>query len=233
MADSRILNLASEVGPEEMSGLINTLYLVVDATGFTEAQKVMVKSLLTEAIVEDNAINYLAMTPKAFYESIMSTTRKGIGMIAADVDVTTPAGTGLLLSVHQILMKAQWKLEWFQSQIPAIYRTNNFATGRSMVFDVTFSTSITYGTSYPLAPTLPVGKTFKAVHFSALWKLDAEVSAMSNNGAMMAYLGGTVQYVQGGITFFIPADGRSFYVIKSGAGSDLLTLSMKVNAVLS
>jgi hypothetical protein len=112
MADSRIRNLTDEVLAAHLSALLNTLYLAVDDTTFTDAKKVLLKTLLTEAVIDANTNNYQAMSPKSFYDSVMTNARKGIGMISPDADVTSKSGSNLLTSIHQTLMQAQWLIDW-------------------------------------------------------------------------------------------------------------------------
>ena len=126
--DSRIKDLGSEVLSADIQALLNTLFLAVDDTSFTDAKKILLKSILTEAVVSSNANNYQALTPKAFYDSVMTTARKGVGRYATSVEVTGKTSDGLLRASDQDAMQTQWISDLMRGDgMPAAVYGNAYA----------------------------------------------------------------------------------------------------------
>lgn len=112
--DSRIKDLEAEVGEGALAGLLNTLFLAVDESTYTNAKKILLKTILTDAVVSTNTNNYQAMTPKAFYDSIMTTTRRGVQRLATDAEVTNRTGEGVVTSERLELLKDKLVTEFFK-----------------------------------------------------------------------------------------------------------------------
>lgn len=173
MADSRIKDAADEVISSEIQALLNTLYFAVDDSSFSDFQKILLKSFLTEAIVDANTNNYQALTPKAFYDSVMTTTRKGIGQLAADADVTSKSGAGLLNSAHQTLMQAQWFQDWCTSNGKAKFwsqSNSDLENGGAISFNASFKGDLAQYGYAVMSPALVAGATFDALLVSVYWK---------------------------------------------------------------
>lgn len=170
MADSRIKDASETVASGDLAALLNSLYFAVDATGFTDFKKILLKTILTEAVVTANTNNYQAMTPKAFYDSVMSTTVKGIGQLATDAEVTAKTGTGLLNSVHQVLMQAQWKQDFFKATnglppMSLVSDTGDLSTAKAIAYQTVWAGDMSaYGSECILNPTLPANKAIKKAY---------------------------------------------------------------------
>lgn len=114
--DSRIKDLEAEVGEGALAGLLNTLFLAVDESTYTNAKKILLKTILTDAVVSANTNNYQAMTPKAFYDSIMTTTRRGVQRLATDTEVTNRTGEGVVTSGRLELLKNKLVQDFFKQE---------------------------------------------------------------------------------------------------------------------
>jgi hypothetical protein len=158
MGDSRIKDLAASVTSGQLSALLSTLQLVVDDPTFTDAKKIALLSLLYSGQVTSNANNYQAMTPKAFADSIMNTTTRGIERAATDQEITDKSGTGVLNAADQIKMQEQWVVDWFRKEVtPNIYHYAGYAMAWQ---SVDYIDSMSIGDSAPLSPTLESARTF-------------------------------------------------------------------------
>lgn len=232
MADSRIKDVAGTVIEGNLPALLNTLYLAVDDTTFSEFKKILLKTILSEVVVSANTNNYQAMTPKAFYDSVMTTTRKGIGQLATDGEVTTKAGSGLLNSVHQILMQAQWYTDWFVKNgyaDGAVYKSTTNMEAFS--FDVNLYAQFTQYQTAQINLVLPAGKRMQGVIFQVI------CNHSSNTDQYVAFdslkYNGTTRYywINGsGLGFMLSADGRTFAVV-SNYSTGYVTLSAKLNVI--
>ncbi len=166
MANLRVRAFVGTVTPTQKSDL-EGLFWWVDKAGFTDAQKLEAISLLTEAIITDNTIDYLAMTPKAFYDSVMTGSRRGVGMIANDGNVTAKTGTGVLICTSQVAMQTQWLEDWFQKNgIPSVVAANDFTIPKAMSFEVNFVQGLSALQEVAISPVLPVGYRYDTVNFS-------------------------------------------------------------------
>jgi len=130
--DARIKDLPSEVLSTELSALLSTMYLAVDGTSFSDAKKVKWATLITNAVVTANANNYQAMTPKAFYDSVMTNAVKGIGRLATDAEITAKSGDSyaMIPSNKQGVMQAQWAKDFFGQQNAPVYFNQSYKTAQ-------------------------------------------------------------------------------------------------------
>lgn len=192
MADDRIKDLPEEVITSELNALIDTLYLAVDDTTFTDANKILLKSILFDELVDDNTNDFQALTPKGFYDSVMNTVRMGIQRLATDGEVTAKTGVGLLNTAHQILMQAQWLKDWFEANgVPSIYGADDLETPAAMSFEVNFNQSMSPGRNVAINPVLPDGYRYHIINFS--WAASIGVGILVGAGFnSMVYTGSTV-----------------------------------------
>ena len=225
MADNRI-RLLQDITTGDLESLLNTLYLAVDDTTFTNVEKVLFKTLLSEAIVADNSINYKAMTPKAFYNSVMTEARKGINRFATDVEVTAKTTSTVLLSIHQILMQAQWLKDWFESNgTPNIFAADDLTTPKAMVFQVTFNQSMTSGVDYSIAPSPPSGYRYHTITIV----YSAHGGGIVGNGfKSLNHTGGTVSQIllSGLLVVKLTSNGKIMYLNSSVTQGYVVSLSV-------
>ena len=233
MSDSKIRNLTETVVSGDLATLLDTLYLAVDDTTFTNAKKVLLKTILTEAVISSNANNYQAMTPKAFYDSVMTTTRKGIAQLASDSDVTEKRGVNLLNSAHQIIMQAQWLKDWFiaNGQPASYYKNANSENAMSLQVNV-FQQFTQYQTMQ-INPTLPAGKRIDGVVFQVI----TSHSTVNNQFIATNWLkyNGTARYYwidSSSIGLLLSADGKTLSVVNNYAATGNVTLSATINIII-
>jgi hypothetical protein len=159
--DSRIRNLVDTIIASELNSLLNELCFAIDGTSLTDANKVFWTTLITNAIVTNNSNNYQAMTPQAFYNSIMTTSRNGIGMIASDAEVIAKTGTDVLTAIHQVLMQTQWKKDWFTMEAtnPKVYirSADSLVGGGAIAWQATRQGDLNLGSGWHLNPVLEDG----------------------------------------------------------------------------
>ncbi len=231
MADDRIKDLPGEVLSGELNALIETLYLAVDDTTFTDAEKVLWKSLLKNTPLTSGTDDYQAITPKAIWDSLMTDAVRGIGQFSTDENVESKSGTGLLNSLHQVLMQVQWLKDWFQSNgVPAIYTADDLATPRTMSFQVDFNQAVNPSPVIVISPTLPAGYRFDVVSFSyAAWENAANkgfgFDGVIYTGSVVTYILDTVLRLQ------LSADGRELSLSASTPLS-VAYASLKFNAII-
>lgn len=235
MASARIKDLAATVAANEIQAILDSLYLAVDQSAFTNAKKILFKTFLTEAIVADNSINYFAMTPKAFYDSVMTTTRKGIGQLATDGDVTGKTGTGLLNSVHQVLMQAQWKKDWFvkNGEVPGAYysNTDDLSTAKAISFQFLYNGAVNNG-GVIVGPTLPTGVYYNAVNYKFAISSPNGARAGGFNTIYAGAAGSEIQQTMGiGLSMDLYDGGQYLLIFTPGLSGDYY-VSMEINATM-
>jgi len=216
--DSRIKDLPDEVASSQLQALLDTLYLAVDDTSFSEAKKVLLKTLFTEAIVSSNSNNYQAMTPKAFYNSIMTTSRKGIGRLATESEINSKTGDGLLTAAAQTIMQTQWYKDWFVSNsTPNVYYANSDSNSvmKALIFSVNFEQSVANGGVLYIGPTLGAGRTYK----TAWIQFSVSNSVVSQAGySSLTYAGIQVLVnIATGMYIGINAAGTGLFFYNTGA----------------
>lgn len=231
MADDRIKDLPGEVSTAELNALIDTLYLAVDDTTFTDAEKMLLKSIMFDGFVTSNSNNYQAMTPRAFYNNIMTTTRRGVGTFANDTDIGNKAGEGLLRSEGQPVMQAQWLIDWFESNpVPKIYSADNLETPRTMSFDVHFNNPINPTPVIVISPELPTGYRFDVISFSYVAWNSATNKSYGFDG--LEFTGSvTLRSLTTLLRFQLSADGREMAISTQQPIANAY-VSMKINTII-
>jgi len=237
MADSRIRGLAGEVLAANIQALLDTLYLAVDDASFTDAKKILLKTILTNAIVADNSIDYQALTPKGFNASVMTTARKGIGQLAEDAAVTSKTGTGLLNSLHQVLMQAQWKKDWFeQNGLPGIIaKDTSDAVYSSFSYDFNTYEAITSAANeeIDLLPTLPQYKKINAMAYTLVItgpNTGQQIVLFSSKITTGSNIVETISSISAQLIF--TGDGKRFYLAFNGYQGQYIGVSMHINGTL-
>jgi hypothetical protein len=161
--DSRIRSLEHTVPDTELLALFNSLYLAVDDDTLAEVAKIAISMLFSSTIIESQGtgVTHRGITAKAFYDTVMTTSRRGVNTIAADVNVTSKTGSAVLTAIHQVLMQAQWKKDWFTmfNAQPAVYfkSSETLADGGAIVFSITYKGDLALGGHFNLSPFLPDG----------------------------------------------------------------------------
>lgn len=237
MADSRIHLISGEVLSAELSALLNSLYFAVDSTGFTEAKKILLKTFLTEAAVVNEQNNWQAMTPKAFYTSVMTEIVSGINRLATNAEITGKTTTALIGSNKQSVMQTQWLLDWFNqpSSAPAAvaYHTNSRADQMVMDFPVNVWRSFNTAEQLIVNPTLNNGRVFSRLYLKyVIW-----------TGSNNTHYQGTTYIDQTGVDHItglsgsslnigINASGSEFSLRNAAGATQIIKASMQINAIL-
>jgi len=235
MADERIKDFTGAVSSAQIGALLDTLYLAVDDTSFTDAKKILLKSILTTAVVDASTNNYQAMTPKAFYDSVMTTTRKGIGQLALDADVTNKTGTGLLNSVHQALMQAQWFKDWFVKNEYApkaiISDTGDLTTAKAVAYQAVFSGAVAANELIYLHPAelQDAGKSFNNVYMSYVYD---RIGILGYGNINLAINDGGVQTIAQGQFYFRLNRATNYLAMYTPFTSSSVKISATINAII-
>jgi len=239
MADDRIKDLSGEVAVNQISALLNTLYLAVDDTSFTDAKKILLKTILTEAVVDANTNNYQAMTPKAFYDSVMTDARKGIARLATDGEVTAKTEAGVLKSIHQVLMQAQWFKDWFigNANIAQYKRSNAvWAASKALAYDVAWQGALTVGEYIDIHPSDMAGTGLFAFYANCMVSFGTVPGSVSSGTLSQWASESGVRQVQIGTTGLylrLGAKGLYLRLVAATAGYTDIAFSAHINAVLS
>jgi len=248
MADSRIKDLDGEVSSGQIQALLATLYLAVDATSFTDAKKLLLQTILTNAVISSNANNYQAMTPKAFYDSVMTTVVMGINRMATDGEITAKTGSGLLTAANQVLMNATLKNDFFVGNfVPNTYRVN--ATGvdpqsgnslmGAMAYSVTAEADINTGQKVVFSPVLPSGRSMNGISCRGVFAAENTPFFFT---AEMVYAGNyevevVIKNFSGTVDIFAigtQLNGTQLYIRKIyNFNTPSLKLSMSVNVTMT
>lgn len=235
--DQRIRTLTEEVNQSDLNTLKSLLYFAVDHTTFGtgNARKLLLVTILNSLLVEDNTNDYQAMTPKAFYDSIMTEVRKGIGRLATAQEVTEKTAEGLLNSEAQTLMQTQWKKDFFKSQQrPETWRmdSDTINASRAMQWVNTINYSGSGGVNYPCIPS--DGSQFNG--FNTVYLTYSIVTNLGQFGAgvfLTRHSVNQTSYTMGttGVTLILESGGDMFLVFSSGV--TLVRFSGNFNATLS
>ena len=231
MPDSEITGLVATTAGQ-LQSLISTLQLVVDAPTFTDAQKLALATLLYSSAVTANTNNYQAMTPKAFYDSVMNTTTRGIERAATDAEVTTKAGTGVLNAEDQTLMQSQWMVDWFRKEgIPNVYHYAGYAMAWQMV---DYIDSMSVGNSVPLSPVLPAERTFDGALVTLLvGSILGEAYGIFKIPAQAGVKTSVPVFIGGSVRFYLTIDAtRKFVSIEAAAAATYIRVSATIQATL-
>jgi len=238
MADSRIKDLTGTTVTQALQALLDTLYLAVDDASYVNAKKILLKSLLYDSIVSGNSNNYQGMTPKAFYDSVMTSTRLGIGRQATSTEITDKDGDGLILSSHQSIMQTQWKKDLFSKNGYApdsfITDTGDITTANSIAYQVVFNgylTTTSPGAHIYLHPAAlqAVGKSFSAVYFSYISEKGGNVTYGTHKiSASPSYI---VSFSIGDYTVYLNRYAKTFY-FSNMIPAALAKVSVTINAII-
>lgn len=231
--DERIKDFTDEVAVNELQALLTTLFIGVDASGFSDAKKVLWKTLLFNSIInedDNNTIAHLAITPKAFYDSVMTESKRGVGAYAPGATITAKTGSGLIRSSQQTLMQTQWWKDWFQKNgVATLFAADNIATPTAMAFD--FFLNNTFGSifSQDIIGSLTLPRAFKsiAVQCSVLHGVDSASKFIT-----LEYLGVEIESVliPGKLNLVIGGNGNTLRL--SGVAGDVQA-SLKVTAIIT
>jgi hypothetical protein len=234
MADERLRELSGTVVSGDLSALLDTLYLAVDAASFTDAKKVLLKSILTESIVTNPVNNYQAMTPKSFYNSVMTTSRNGVNRISTNEEVTAKSTGTVLLADQQGLMQTQWLIDWFTKNGAPVITHKNDIVPDAIAFDATYAqAAFAVGAYALLNATLPTAKRFDGIYCT----LSAAAGTQKWRGTYSLDFTGAEVVVSimalGALSLTLSADGKSLQIKNTYAAAYDVKISIHVNAVLA
>lgn len=234
MADARIYNLLKTLTPTELATVITTVKLVLDDSTFTEASSLKLSDLLKGSTVEvaDKDIVSQAITPKAFYATLMSETRRGVGLFAPDANINAKTGDGLLRSSKQTVMQSQWKKDWWtKSGSPVIYSrtSDDMSSGGAIAYNCVYSGNLAKGEYVDLFPPLETGATIDLLHVTFV--LSSNTNA--EKGTFIFPFSTAYRYQAAGSAgdFAIWAEGTSL-VFTAQSQQNNLRISCIVNATI-
>lgn len=211
MADQRVKDFLTtfiQASKADLTGL----FMWVDKQGWTDAQKWEAVSMIFDAVVEDGNNDYTFMTPKAFWNSIMTTTRRGVGNYATDAQIEGKTTEGLIRSNQQATMQNQWKKDLFQSNgSPAFYISDDFANGNTAWWTVAFNEpAMVSGNYYSIAPNLP--RNIYALYYRISARVYGETAHLYEDFAF-TYSAFTQVHL-------VPGANSSLYTVLTGNGTD-------------
>jgi len=214
--DQRIRTLGQEVAQGDLSALKSLLYFAVDHIDFgaSDAKKVLLTTLLYSAIIENNENDFQMVTPKSFYNSVSTTTRKGIQRLATEAEVTGKTGEGLLNSPHQTLMLAQWKKDLFvtNDSTPSTWcmDSNTIASSKSLAWSLTMQKTV--GGQYNINP----GDISGAAYIQTVYCVISIVTNLGMYGGSFHMIKHSVNQINvtlgtTGVTLVLNPDGTLFF----------------------
>lgn len=236
MPDSRIENLTDEILIAELEALKASLKLVLDDPSYSagDAKKMLISLLFNSSIVSAATNDFQALTPKGFYNSIMTTARKGIGKLATSTQIEDKMGNedAVLYAGAQGTMQTQWWDDWFiKNGVPAKYASDVYPTPRCIAFDAFLNQTMGANDNVSIGPVLAAGYRYQGISFTFAGSIAANVG---KGFVTLGYTGSTENIVIAlGLSFQLSADGREIS-IKCGAGSagGLVLVSTHINAII-
>jgi len=239
MADSRIKDLAQEISVNDLASLLETLYLAGDASSFSEAKKVLFKSFLSNAKVEANTIVHQAITPKAFYDSIMSETVMGINRLATALEIVAKSGSGLITSANLASILTMFISDIFVTNGNApkslVKTADTIAASGALAYQTVWSSNgaVSANTTVSLVPPelYECGKGIKGIYFSYLVNVAGTPLAGTNYIAAPGADGETDLSIGYNVAFYLYDRGRDFG-IQTFASKSYMDVAVTVNAVL-
>lgn len=237
MADERVRDFGTTLTPTQKSDLQN-VFLWVDKTGWTEAQKLEAISLLIDTIIADNTNDYQAMTPKSFYDSIMQEARFGIGRFATSDEIAEKTTDGLLRASLQDTMQTQWDKDWNSGNatVNVFTYSGDIALGipdsKAISYKGVYHGDLTAGQYKNIQPNKLPAVKWRAAYVNVMLKVGANVYT----GTYLIQRPGVGQYSYinistSGISLFMYNDGADFGIYSTGASTDV-AVSMDVNMVI-
>lgn len=236
--DSRIKDFLNQIQVADLQAIKDALWFVADHTSFTDAKKITLANLLYTAIVDANTNNFQALTPKAFYDSVMTIERKGIARLATDEEIDSRAGEGLIPSSKQALMQARWYREWFPAgSFPQVIFSNNAATAsdkKATSYQAGFHHPAADGAWSGSAQFFPIELYLINAQFKMVYCTIACTTSAGNHGGthILVSSGSTTLLPLGttGVSLYMSADGNSFGCTPNGTVTDV-RIAITVNAI--
>lgn len=183
MADSRTTGL-DPITLTQLNTLKATIKFIIDDPSFTTAKGLALLDLLrtTRIINSDSGIDYQAITPKSFFESLMDETNFGIGRMADDAAIAGKYGDGLIRSGKLDKVLSLVENEWFLGASPSdlgAYRVTSQAnnTPAAMVFPSCYAGSLLAANRIVLSPALPTGVYFDAGRITGTIQTDQKTGS--------------------------------------------------------
>lgn len=170
MADKRVFNLDT-LTEAQLAALITTVKFIVDDPTFTEAKALKLSDFLKSNTIEtmDGTNVSKAVTPAAFYNTVMTETRRGVGTFADDTAINTKTGDSLLRSSKQSVMQGQWQKDWWtKNGSPVIYNrtADDMTAGGAIAYQTVYAGNLAKGEYVDLSPTLQTGALIDLLHIT-------------------------------------------------------------------
>jgi len=239
MANSRIKDLSGEVAVGEIQALLATLYLATDDTSFTDAEKILLSTILSSAIVTDNSINYQALTPKGFYESLATEARKGIVKLATNTEILNKTAGAVLTTDQLSALQALFKNDWFFGNGTVKKWTgtsSNLATTKTLQYVVNWEGDLNTGDIVQLVPDgwVASGARFKGVYaqLSCEPKTGLTVAGQSLTLNASGVSNVLVAIVTSGYVSLVLTPNGALFGLYCNLTTTGVKISMNVNAIL-
>lgn len=224
MADSRIKDLSDEIISSELDSLLDTLYIAADDGTFTDAHKVLWKTLLSNEIVEqDSEIDTHALTPKGFAASVASLSRRGIVRFATASEITNREGSGVIGAYNLRQAQSDERARIFEHVgQPTIYWKNT----RTAAWEVNQFVSPVAGASGTLI--LPPVEAESSITSAAI-QISIQANTISHSGFYSINSGESVS-IASGITLRI--DGANTLKVDYSGGFAFVSITAFITATV-
>lgn len=161
-ADARIKDLTGEVLDTELSALLNTLYLAVDDTSFTNAEKVKWKNIITSAAVDKDSTNdYQALTPKGFYDSVAGLGKRGVVAFANADEIRNMENAKVISSFDLRQIHKNERDRLFKEGVPDYYAKSK--AGTCMAYPFAWAGSLGANEGVQILPFNPSGYVYDTI----------------------------------------------------------------------
>lgn len=202
-ADARIKDLTGEVLGTELSALLDTLYLAVDDTSFTDAEKAKWKNLITSAAVDTDSENdYQALTPKGFYASRANVGKRGVVAFSNSSQIRNMEGGNTISAFDLRQVHAEERARLFKEGVPDYYSKSTQGTATSS--PCSWAGSLGAYERIKLAPSPPSGYVVNA------YTISISVTCSLGSGA------GTFSGTNFGIEYAIGSSGMRILILPYG-----------------
>lgn len=233
MANLRVRDFVDTLTPAQKAD-ITGVFTWVDKAGWTAAQKLELASLLSDSIVANNSIDYKALTPKGFYDSIATETRRGVSELASDLEITDKTSTNIISASKQGVMQTKWKEDWFtfNGVVPTLHQNAAESSIASMVYSFAWEGILVAGGSTVITPTLPSGKEIESAYITSVVRVG--VGLTTGTSIYLENRGLAYEAVLGGLSMYIgaPADGGYLYLKNGYAETYPVALAATIHLVM-
>jgi len=225
MADSKAQGLAKRT--LDSLAAITGVRLWSGKTGdpnLERAQGVEMSEFVSSDIVENTDIDYKALTPKGFYQSVATEDRKGIAELATDAEIASEASGKFLEAADQAKMREHWaKASAVSNQLgrPKMWKQDGIGEGETVPiaykFTINFNTlkgDTTTKVYYPQPFTMPSGKRILYAVINGVYASSQGIGNAATNNASIDTTLSTKNIHMGssGFQLVFPASTAPMYI---------------------